>query len=68
VATAEEMRETRRVMNKVWEKRQFMEAGNHAATAVLALIQGDSREANATTRVCAMRYAGFGCCLSVRLK
>src|SRR5262245_19919033 len=32
-ATEEEMRVTRRVMKKAWNERQFMEAGNFAATA-----------------------------------
>jgi hypothetical protein len=34
----------------------------------LGLIQGDSRETNATTSVGAMRYADFGCRSSARLK
>jgi hypothetical protein len=38
VATEEEMRATRRLMKKLWNERQFMEAGNHAATAVLATL------------------------------
>jgi hypothetical protein len=38
LATEEEMRASRRAMNKAWNERQFMEAGNHAATAVLATL------------------------------
>lgn len=36
--TEEDMRSTRRVMTKAWNERQFGEAGNHAATAVLATL------------------------------
>jgi hypothetical protein len=42
VVTEEEMRATRRVMNKAWNERQFMEAGNHAATAVLATLNKEA--------------------------
>lgn len=38
MATEEEMRVARRVMNKAWQERQFMEAGNNATTAVLATL------------------------------
>jgi hypothetical protein len=40
--TEEEMRATRRVMNKAWNERQFMEPGNHAATAVLATLNKEA--------------------------
>jgi hypothetical protein len=42
VAKEEEMRVTRRVMNKAWNERQFTEAGNHAATAVLATLDKEA--------------------------
>jgi len=42
VATEEEMRATRRVMKKVWNDRQFMEAVNNAATAVLATLEKEA--------------------------
>jgi hypothetical protein len=42
MATEEEVRVTRRVMNKVWNDRQFTEAGNHAATAVLATLHKEA--------------------------
>lgn len=42
VAAEEEMRATRRVMNNAWNERQFMEAGNRAATAVLAVLNKDA--------------------------
>jgi hypothetical protein len=38
VASEEQMRATRRLMNKAWNDRQFTEGGNHAATAVLATL------------------------------
>src|SRR6516225_5312713 len=42
VDTEVEMRATRRAMNKVWNDRDFMEAGNNAATAVLATLRKEA--------------------------
>jgi hypothetical protein len=42
IATDDEVRATRRVMNKAWKDRQFMEAGHHAATAVLATLNKEA--------------------------
>jgi hypothetical protein len=42
LASEEEMKTTRRLMNKVWNERQFTEAGNQAATAVLATLHKDA--------------------------
>ncbi len=38
LATQDEMRATRRLMNRLWTERNFTEAGNHAATAALATL------------------------------
>ena len=42
MATEAEMRATRRSMNKAWKDRRFTEAGNHAATAVLATLNREA--------------------------
>jgi hypothetical protein len=38
MADEAELRTTRRVIQRAWRERQFTEAGNHAATAVLATL------------------------------
>jgi hypothetical protein len=42
LTTEEEMRATRRAMNKAWKERRFTEAGNDAATAVLATLSKEA--------------------------
>jgi hypothetical protein len=42
LATEQELRATRRTINNAWRNREFTEAGNHAATAVLATLSKEA--------------------------